>query len=134
MLYVQISAAGLFVGGGMYHAAADQIGRMRRSIDADSSGAALVAAIATARKAGLDVGGGAEPALATAPRGYPRDHVRVEYLRWRGCSVGKDLGSPAWLHTARAADRIRAVWAKAEPVLSWLDTHVGPSEAAPRAR
>lgn len=134
MLYVQISASGLFVGGGMYHAATDQIGRMRRSIDADATGTAFVEAIAAVRKAGLDVGGGAEPALATAPRGYPRDHARVEYLRWRGCSVGKDVGSPAWLHTAKAADRIRAVWTKAEPVLSWLDANVGPSDAAPRER
>jgi uncharacterized protein (TIGR02453 family) len=134
MLYVQISSTGLFVGGGMYHAATDQIARMRRSIDAEASGAAFVAAIAAVRKAGLDVGGGAEPALATAPRGYSRDHARIEYLRWRGCSAGKELGSPAWLHTARAADRIRAVWAKAEPVLSWLDSNVGPSETAPRER
>lgn len=134
MLYVQIGSSGLLVGGGMYHAAGDQILRMRQAIDNESAGAALVDAIAAVRKAGLDVGGGAEPALATAPRGYPRDHARIEYLRWRGCNVGKDLGSPAWLHTARAADRVRAVWTKAEPVLSWLDAHVGPSEAAPRER
>ena len=134
MLYVQISATGLAVGGGIYFAAGDQLLRMRRAIDDESTGAALAAAVAEVRKAGLAVTGGGAPPLATAPRGFARDHPRIDYLRWKGCSVAKDLGSPAWLHTAKAADRIRAVWDKAAPVMSWLDTHVGPSHAPPDER
>jgi uncharacterized protein (TIGR02453 family) len=130
-LYVQIGATGLFVGGGMYHCAPDQIARLRRGIDADSTGEAFVAAVAAVGKAGLAVDGGMEPPLATAPRGFARDHPRVEYLRWKGCAASQDLGAPKWLHTASVATRIRAVWSKAEPLLRWLDEHVGPSELPP---
>ena len=130
-LYVQISATGLFVGGGMYHCAPDQIARLRRSIDGEATGEAFVATIAAVRKAGLTVDGGMEPPLATAPRGFPRDHPRVEYLRWKGCAASKDLGSPKWLHTSSVPDRVRSVWAKAETLFGWLDANVGPSRLPP---
>jgi uncharacterized protein (TIGR02453 family) len=130
-LYVQISASGLFVGGGMYHGAPDQVVRLRRGIDGEATGAQFVAAIAAVRKAGLTVDGGMEPPLATAPRGFARDHPRVEYLRWKGCTASKELGAPRWLHTSSVADRIRAVWTKAEPLFGWLDANVGPSELPP---
>lgn len=130
-LYVQISAAGLFVGGGMYHGATDQIARMRCGIHDESTGAGFVAAVAAVRQAGLTVDGGMEPPLATAPRGFARDHPRIEYLRWKGCTASKDFGAPKWLHTTAVADRVRGVWTKAEPLFCWLDAHVGPSELPP---
>jgi len=130
-LYVQISATGLFVGGGMYHGAPDQVARFREAIAAEPTGTAFADAVAATRAAGLDVGGGLEPPLKTAPRGYDRDHPRVEFLRWKGCSAAVDLGAPRWLHTAAAIDRVRGVWTRAAPLLDWLDRHVGPSTLPP---
>ena len=69
--YVQISAAGLFVGAGIYHMARDQLERFRTSVADDRRGRELEAAIAEARRQRLDIGG-IEPALVTAPRGWPR--------------------------------------------------------------
>jgi uncharacterized protein (TIGR02453 family) len=127
-LYLQISGTGLFVGGGMYHPAKDQLARMREAIAEERSGSALVKAISRVRRARLDVTAGHEPPLKTAPRGFDKDHPRIELLRWKGCIASKDLGTPAWLHTRRAAREVAAVWERSAPLIDWLDTHVGPSE------
>jgi hypothetical protein len=36
----------------------------------------------------------------------------------------------AWLGTAGAKKRVADVWRAADPLLSWLDTHVGASADA----
>jgi uncharacterized protein (TIGR02453 family) len=130
--YVQISATGLFAGGGMYHMARDQLERFRDAVGDDRSGGELAMAIASARRARLDIGG-AEPPLATAPRGWPKDHPRVDLLRMKGLITHRDLGAPAWLHTRRAAGEVAKVWRAGAGVSSWLDANVGPSdEPTPR--
>jgi uncharacterized protein (TIGR02453 family) len=132
-LYVQLSKAGLFVGGGIYHPARDQLARYRAAVDDERSGPALAAAVATVRKAGVDVGSG-EDVLVRAPKGFAPDHPRIDLLRWKGCIASKELGAPAWLHTKRAAAEVAKVWARAEPVFAWLDAHVGPSLEPPPDR
>src|SRR5262245_28297025 len=107
--YVQISATGLFAGGGMYHLARDQLERFRAAVDDDRTGGELESAVASARRARLDISG-AEPPLATAPRGWPRDHPRVDLLRMKGLITLRDLGAPAWLHTRRAATEVAKVF------------------------
>jgi uncharacterized protein (TIGR02453 family) len=129
--YIQISATGLMVGAGIYHAARDQLARFREAVADDVSGPTLESTIVALGKRGLDVSGGGEPPLTTAPRGFDRDHARIELLRWKGCIAIKDLGTPAWVHTARAAERVGAVWNRAAPLVAWLDTNVGASELAP---
>jgi uncharacterized protein (TIGR02453 family) len=132
--YLQISGTGLFVGGGVYHPAKDQLGRFRDAVVDDRSGPALERVIATVRRAGLDVDPGREAPLRTAPRGFDKDHPRVELLRWKGCIAAKDLGAPAWLHTRRAAAEVRKVWERAAPLVAWLDASVGPSQLSPDDR
>lgn len=129
-LYVQLSKSGLFVGGGVYHPARDQLARYREAVEDERTGPALAAAVAKVRKAGVDVTSG-EDVLVRAPKGYPPDHPRIDLLRWKGCIASKELGAPAWLHTARAVAEVRKVWTKAEPVFAWLDANVGPSQEAP---
>ena len=129
--YVQISASGLLIGAGVYHAMRDQITRWRTAVADDARGPGAERAIAAVRSAGLDVTAGAEPPLTGAPRGVDRDHPRIELLRWKGCAATQDLGAPAWLHTRRAAERVAAAWAKAAPLVAWLDENVGPSELPP---
>jgi uncharacterized protein (TIGR02453 family) len=128
--YVQLSAEGLFAGAGMYVLARDQLDRFRAAVDDDRSGPALADALDRVRRSGLDVSGGPRQ-LRTAPRGWPRDHPRVELLRWGGCVAGRELGSPAWLQTRRAATEVSKVWERAEPLVAWLDGHVGPSQLPP---
>jgi uncharacterized protein (TIGR02453 family) len=129
--YVQLSAEGLFAGSGMYHLARDQLARFRDAVGDDRSGRALERTVAEVRAAGVDVTGGASQ-LATAPRGWDRDHPRIELLRWTGAISGRELGSPRWLGNRRAATEVAKVWRAGEPLVRWLDRHVGPSELPPR--
>lgn len=126
--YFQISAAGLMMAYGYYMMARDQLARFRAAVDDPTTGAELAALVA-----GLpaDVEVGAQSAVATAPRGYPRDHPRIELLRRKGLMVMKPVGVPRWLHTGAAVDQIREFWDSGTTINSWLDAHVGPSEEPP---
>ena len=127
--YVQISAEGLFVGSGYYHMASDQLQRWRAAVDDETSGAAIVKVIAALRKARFEIG--AMDALKTAPRGYPRDHPRVELLRMKGLTAGKSFPVARWVHTSSAALRILDAWSGCAPMNEWLARLVGPSTLAP---
>jgi uncharacterized protein (DUF2461 family) len=129
--YVQLNGDGLFVGAGMYHLARDQLARFRAAVGDDRSGSELLAAMAAVQRAGLEVTGGASQ-LSSAPRGWPRDHPRIEQLRWTGCIASRTDGAPAWLRTRRAATEVGRTWERAAPLVTWLDAHVGPSELPPR--
>jgi uncharacterized protein (TIGR02453 family) len=126
--YLHIAADGLYVGCGYYHMATDQLARYRAAVAEDEPGNALVALVASTERAGLAIGG---DSLKTAPRGYPRDHPRVELLRRKGLIAGRQFAPAKWLGTRAALDRITGTWRGSAPLLAWLDTNVGPSELPP---
>jgi uncharacterized protein (TIGR02453 family) len=123
--YVQLSADGLLAGAGMYHMEADQLARYRAAVAADASGRKLQGIIDSLRKTGHDVHG--SDALRTAPKGYARDHPRVELLRSKGLVVMKSWAPASWLSTAAAKKRVVDVFQAARPLLKWLDSNVGLS-------
>jgi uncharacterized protein (TIGR02453 family) len=123
--YFHISAAGLFVGGGYYEMASDQIARLRRAIDEDITGSALLTAIQTAEKAKLTVGG---EQLTRIPSGFAKDHAREGLLRRKSITVHREFGSPDWLSTKRAKTELVKAWRAMEPIIDWLNTHVGGSD------
>jgi uncharacterized protein (TIGR02453 family) len=127
--YVEISSAGLRVAAGYYHLAPDQLERWRAAVADDGSGPALAAAVAEVRDRGLDVG--ARESLVRAPRGYPKDHPRIDLLRLKGCHAGRSFPPRRWLATKAALDRITGTWREAEPLTRLLDLHVGPSHLPP---
>jgi uncharacterized protein (TIGR02453 family) len=130
--YVQFSADGLFAGGGMYHMMSDQLARFRKAIDADKSGKNLEKVVATVTKSGLDVHAMEE--LRSAPKGYPKDHPRIELLRMKGLVASRSWEPAAWLRTAGAKKRVVDTLRAAKPLLAWLEANVGPStqpETAP---
>jgi uncharacterized protein (TIGR02453 family) len=126
--YVQVSSQGLLVGAGYYDMAKDQLARFRDAVDAED-GAELAALVRAVERKGYAAGAIGE--LKTAPKGYARDHPRVELLRRKGLIVLRSWPVEPWLHTAKARQKVEAAWAAADPVVSWLDTHVGPSEMPP---
>jgi uncharacterized protein (TIGR02453 family) len=129
IFYVQVSAGGLMVGSGAYHLATDQLTRYREAVDDDDAGGALERIVADDAKAGYTLHG--IDLLKTAPRGYPKDHPRIELLRRKGLAVGRQWPVAKWLHTAKARDRVVEGWRAAEPLNAWLAAHVGPSELPP---
>jgi uncharacterized protein (TIGR02453 family) len=126
--YVQLSAAGLYVGSGYYHMAPDQLSRFRMAVDGDTGGE-LERICAQVEKKGYELG--AIDELKTAPKGYARDHPRLAFLRRKGLVTGRSFPLAGWLHTAKAEARIVETWRAADPVNGWLDTHVGPSTLPP---
>jgi uncharacterized protein (TIGR02453 family) len=131
--YVQFSADGLLAGGGTYHMDTGQLARYRDAVAADRPGRTLESLVATMRKAGLDVHG--SDALKTAPKGYDREHPRVELLRYKGLVAMKSWSPARWLATPAAKRRVVELFRATAPLLEWLDTHVGPpDESADDAR
>lgn len=123
--YVSLSGAGLGVGTGMYWMAPDQLERFRAAIDDDRTGAQLVQLAAERRKAGVDVT--AHESLKTAPRGYPKDHPRIELLRLKGLITWREWPVAPWLGTRKAKTRVVDFLRGSRPILEWLDINVGPS-------
>ena len=102
--YVQLTAEGLGAGSGMWEMAPDQLESYRQAVSDDRSGKALAGIVAKARAAGLEVTG--HDVLKTAPKGYPKDHPRIELLRYKGLITWKEWPAGAWLGTRRAKDRV----------------------------
>lgn len=127
--YLQISSEGLYAGCGYHHLASDQLARWRAAVADEGSGPALVAAVEEVRGRGLEVG--ARESLVRAPRGYPKDHPRIDLLRLKGCHAGRAFPPRRWLSTRAALDRIVGTWRQAEPLTRLLDLHVGPSHLPP---
>lgn len=127
--YMHFSADGLLAGAGYYSMAGDQLARFRAAVDAEATGEEIVGLVADLVRRKYEIGAIGE--LKTAPRGYPKDHPRIELLRRKGLMASKDFGAPKWIHTPSAARRIRETWEGAGPMCAWLDTHVGPSALEP---
>ena len=127
--YVSLSAAGLGVGCGMYHLAPDQLDRYRRAVADEGTGGQLEAIADALRSHGHELI--AHDALKTAPKGYDRDHPRIDLLRRKGLAAWRQWPPAGWLGTRRARDRVTDALHAAGPLARWLADNVGPSEAAP---
>ena len=80
--YVQLSGDGLLAGVGTYHMTTDQLARFRAAVAADGAGRRLQKVVEVLRKSGLSVH--AMETLKSAPKGYPKEHPRIELLRLKG--------------------------------------------------
>lgn len=122
--YVQLSAAGLGAGLGYWHMTADQLDRFRRAVVSDLTGEPLAAVADSIRGKGIDVTSIAS--LKTAPRGFPKDHPRVDLLRHKGLAAYRSWPVAPWLGTGAAKNRVVEFLRTARPLVDWLDEHVGP--------
>ena len=110
--------------------AKDQLERFRAAVDADDDRRRG----RPARRRGSPKRAtpiGAIDELKTAPRGYPKDHPRIDLLRRKGLMMSEQFGgADVDAHDAGRA-KVRETWAGAEPMNAWLDAHVGPSTLPP---
>ena len=74
--------------------------------------------------------------LRGTPRGWRAGHPRIALARRRGLQVVRRWEVGPWISTPQPRQLIRTAWRAAGPLMEWLDTHVGPTEAAqpPAAR
>lgn len=124
-LYASISAAGLVAGSGYHRMARDQLERYRDAVVDDERGAEFDALVSDARAVGLEIWG---ESLATAPRGYPKDHQRNDLLRRKSVALGARLKFGRGISRTRGLEFVSDTWCAAAPVTRWLDKHVGVSE------
>ena len=123
--YVQLSAQGLACGSGMYMMASDQLERYRKAVAEDRTGRQIAKITDALRRDRIDISAHGE--LKSAPRGFEKDHPRIELLRLKGLIAWKQWPVDAWLGTAKAKDHIVEFLRTTKPMNRWLDTHVGPS-------
>jgi uncharacterized protein (TIGR02453 family) len=116
--YIEINARGLTLGAGVYHPDREQLARIRRAIDHDRRGPELVRIRDELAAEGLRY---LDPDLRTAPRGYPRDHPRIDLLRNRRHAALVALPPGPWLHDRRALDRIADIWRRGTPLVAWIE-------------
>ncbi len=130
-LYLHIGGPGLYVGGGSWSLAPDQLQRLRVAVAEDISGRALQRVLTRLEGAGLSVGG---DRLTRIPSGFDRDHPRADLLRHKAIAAGRDFGAPDWLATPRTAEEVTAVWRAIAPLNASLTKYVGASELPQRRR
>jgi uncharacterized protein (TIGR02453 family) len=130
--YVQLTAAGLSAGLGTWMMAPDQLARYRAAVASDSTGRELERVIDAIVKRKISVSGHDE--LKTVPRGYDRDHPRANLLRYKGLVAWQEWPVAAWLSKPTAKDRVVEFYRTSAPLMSWLDSHVGPSTEPSRGR
>ena len=123
-LYASISADGLVAGSGYHTMARDQLDRYRETVADPGAGSELADLVEAAAAAGLELWG---ESLATAPRGYPRDHARIELLRRKSLTLGARLRFGRGISRDTGLRFAAGTWTTAAPVTGWLDAHVGPS-------
>ncbi|MGO4204161.1 DUF2461 domain-containing protein [Rhodococcus sp. TAF43] len=115
--YVQIDASGLFLAGGHYAHTPEQLARYRETVDDERRGRSLQRIVRKLESAGYDIGG---DRLATRPRGVAADHPRLDLLRHRSLTAGRNYGCPDWLGTADTADEVRHAWRAMRPLVDWF--------------
>ena len=124
--YVQVSADGLLASGGFHSHAPDQVERYRAAVDAEGTGKQLAAIVATLREDLLSIGG---DQLKTRPRGVAGDHPRLELLRHRSLTAGRDWPAGPPLHDRQALSLVRQTWVEFITLCDWLCEHVGPPQS-----
>jgi uncharacterized protein (TIGR02453 family) len=123
--YLELSARGLYAGSGYYQLARDQLDRFRAAIDDERTGPALVEAAAAVEGTGLELAG---TSLRTAPRGYDREHPRVELLRRKALFAGRRVAPGAGgIDRDAALEHVGGTWRAATPLNAWMHAHVGPT-------
>jgi uncharacterized protein (TIGR02453 family) len=120
--YVQLTADAFGVGCGRWEMSSEELQRYRDAVSNDRTGGKLAAVVAAARANGLEVSG--HEVLKTAPRGYPKDHPRIELLRYKGLIAWREWPVGAWLGTKKVKDRVIEFFAASEPLDAWLHGNV----------
>jgi len=130
--YISLSSQGLGCGSGMYMMAPDQLERYRAGVDENTTGRKIEKIVGDLRTKGIEVSAHGE--LKSAPRGYDKDHPRIDLLKLKGLIAWTQWPVGAWLGTPKAKDRIVEFLHTVKPMNRWLDTQVGPSTMPPARR
>jgi uncharacterized protein (TIGR02453 family) len=122
--YFELSLDGLLVAAGLHSPQPDQLERFRAAIDNERSAAAFERALGSARRRQLSL---AEPELKRAPRGFPSDHRRIDWLRLKRLTVARRHPLEPWLHEPACDELVKSELEAAAPLVRWIEETVGPT-------
>ena len=121
-LYVQLSADGLYVGGGYWHTSRDQSQRLRAAVADERTGAELERLLTALD--GWEVLGERYKRL---PKPYAIDHPRADLLHHKALAAGYAFEPAEWLHEPACGEQVAQAWRAVVPLRDWLNQHVGPA-------
>ena len=124
--YVSLSADTLGVGSGLYMPSPSQLAGFRAGIADDQSGEELLDVVQGLRQKRIQVS--AHETLKSAPRGYSKDHPRIDLLRYKGITAWREWPVGPWLASAAPRRRIVEVLRATAPLRQWLGAHVGTAD------
>lgn len=127
--YAEVSADGFRLGGGSYHLEPAALAAYRSAVDGPR-GARLERVVEALREQGWEIDG---DRVATAPRGWPRDHRRIELLRFKNISAMRWLEDGDIVTTPALVEEVRQRWEQVGPLVEWLAEVIGPV-ASPEGR
>ena len=107
--------AGLMVG--MFHFTKPMLDAYRRAVLDDELGCELIALAEAVEAAGYSLSG---KHYKRAPRGFDKDHARVEWLKYNSLHVGSHDIPPSLITTPRLIEVCYERFAELAPVLHWL--------------
>lgn len=114
--YAEVSADGFRLGGGCYAMDRAVLAAYRAAVDGPR-GAELEEIVSRLRAAGWEMRG---DRLKTAPRGWSRDHARIELLRHTTISAMRWIEDGDIVTTPALVEQVRADWRAVRPLVEWL--------------
>src|SRR5215203_4097860 len=117
--YLHPDGTGLLVAAGAYRLEPDQLERYRTAVDDGRKGRALERILADLEQQAVETQMGM-PALRTAPRGYAKDHPRIDLLRRKGLVGSRTLTGTELRDGDRIRDFVVETFTACEPLVGWL--------------
>ncbi|WP_018684477.1 DUF2461 domain-containing protein [Actinokineospora enzanensis] len=125
--YVEVGPDGLRVGGGCFHLESDQLARFRTAVAEEIHGEPFRRILSKLERQGWTVRG---DRLRTAPRGYAKDHPRIELLQYRSVYAVRVWEPDDTLHERGCLTRVRDAWRQVRVFNEWARDRVGMTERA----
>ncbi len=116
-LYLHISPGEIFIGGGVYMPAGDQLKAFRKAIVDRPEEFLEVVEDKRFKKEFKTLQG---EKLSKAPLGFPKDHPMIEHLRHKQFFVGKEYHDEAICMEPRFLGVVVKVFADTMPLVRWL--------------
>lgn len=118
---VRVSAPGVMVMAGAYAIEPVPL-RTLREVVAGPRGTELEELVTRLAADGWELGG---DMVATVPRGFDKDHPRIELLRHKSIAVHRSYGFEPIIHTPALLEAIRDDWRTVRPLVEWLGEVLG---------
>ncbi|NAZ81340.1 TIGR02453 family protein [Kineococcus sp. R8] len=124
-LYLQLGLDGLLLAGGWWHPDTAVLTRFRRAVDDPSVARSFDRCRDALAADGLELDGFE---LKTAPRGWDRDHPRMDLLRLRSLAFSSLRPAGPWLDSPECLEVVTSTWRSLGRANRWLAEHVGAGD------